>query len=321
MRLVKFLAGVSVLALLAGCQQAGTQVSAAADTGDSVENGTAINAGNSFFPMPTSDKADATLPTLTAMEHVRTSGNDLLSKPNETLRVPAIRDAALSYGVQGGLAWSSRQIDDDVKAQADHLTQIYDFNQIMIRESGGVMVQPPVISASEDTYQQSDFGRTLRVADSYYQIIKQAQFAPVSPLWYSYLVQTYNTPQTPPDAVLPKNDAERELWIKYVDQGWQTGVQQGQDIFKANLDLLNRDYDGMVRYAVLLHKGEVSPPVVAGSNLGTTGSGQDMRQNDQLYKITQEPSLNVPQPDHDDRPAHAIGHQKNFEDEPAKPGS
>jgi defect-in-organelle-trafficking protein DotC len=158
------------------------------------------------------------------------------------------------------------------------------------------------------------------VADRYYQIEKQAQFAPVAPLWVGYLVQSYAPPNPPPDAVLPKNNAERELWVQYVDQGWQKGIQQGQDIFQSNLDLLNRDYQGMVRYALLLHEGEVSPPVVAGSNLGTTGSGQDMRQNDQLYKITQEPSLDVPTPA-PDAPAAPIAHQKIFESQPEQPGS
>src|SRR5690606_25579877 len=46
-------------------------------------------------------------------------------------------------------------------------------------------------------------------------------------------------------------------------------------------------------YKVLLEEGKVSPPVLAEGNLGTTGTGQDMRVNDRAIRITQDPTLQV----------------------------
>jgi defect-in-organelle-trafficking protein DotC len=236
---------------------------------------------------------DAATPTLAEMQNLQKRAKPAAVSDEDRLRAPALRDAALSYGVRGGLAWASKQINLDLNAEAENLSRTWDFNPLLIKAQSGQTVLPPVISQSNATYEQNDAGRTLRVADTYYQIIEQARFAPNAPLWHTYLLRTYTSPEPPPDALLPKNDGERDLWRKFVAEGWEQGVKQARDIFKEDLSRLNRDFTGMVRYSQLLDDGKVSAPVVAETNMGVTGTGQDARYNDRVLRITQDPRLTV----------------------------
>lgn len=246
----------------------------------------------------TLNKKQKPLPTLSEMQEMKPDVSPASAKKDEKedkLRAGAVRDAALSYGAKGGLAWASRQINLILEKQAGELSRIYDFNRFLIQEQGATLL-PPVIVEAKDSYEQQDAGRTLRVADRYYHIIEQARFAPVAPLWHSYLIMSFSPPAKPEDSLLPK-DTERELWRKFVAEGWDHGVQQAIDTYRLNLRRLNRDYLGMIRYSELLEKNMVTPPVVANQNLGVTGTGLDMRQNDQLYRIINDPRLNVAHPD------------------------
>lgn len=214
----------------------------------------------------------------------------------DRLRSPAMRDAALAYGAQGGLAWESREINKMLQTQSADISRTYDFQRVMIKGPDNVMIMPPVISEIRETWESSEAGRTLRVADTMYEIVEQATFAPVAPLWHTYLMRAYDTPSSPPDLLLPRDKQEREGWKSAVVEGWAAGRQQAQDIFKADLERLERDFTGMVRYKALLEEGKVSAPVVSDARLGTTGTGQDMRVNDRAIRIMQDPSLQVGTP-------------------------
>jgi len=234
--------------------------------------------------------------SLAEMQELRGSPQKAETAEADRLRGAALRDNALSYGAQGGLAWASKEINSMLERQAANLTRTWDFNRMLLRQPGGVSVLPPVISEGKDTYEQADAGRTLRVADRYYEIVDQARFAPTAPMWQEYLVRNFTSPRTPPADVLPKDDAERELWRRYVSEGWSKGEEQAREIFKLDLARLERDHLGMIRYTELLERGQVSAPVVASQNLGTTGSGQNMRVGDTINRITRDPRLNVQRP-------------------------
>lgn len=236
-------------------------------------------------PVPTIDELINRAPT-----------RQVVKEGEDRLRSPAMRDAALAYGAQGGLAAESRAINQMLQTQSNDLSRTYDFQRVMIKGPDNVMIMPPVISQMDETYETSEAGRTLRVADTSYEIIEQATFAPVAPLWQSYLIRNYTSPSAPPDILLPRDGDEKGQWAASVVEGWNMGKQQAQDIFKSDLARLERDFTGMVRYKALLEEGKVSAPVVADARLGTTGTGQDMRVNDRAIRITQDPSLQVGTP-------------------------
>ncbi|MGY3581991.1 defect-in-organelle-trafficking protein DotC [Bradyrhizobium sp. USDA 4341] len=215
-------------------------------------------------------------------------------KETDKLRAPAMRDAALSYGARAGLAWTSRGINEQLRSRSAELTKTYDFNRVLIRTQSQASILPPVISEAKETYETADAGKTLRVADTVYEIVEQARFVPIAPLWHSYLVRSYTAPENPPDTLLPKTDGERDAWKRWVTEGWNMGIKQAQEIFDADLRRLERDFVGMVRYKALLEEGKVSAPVVAEGNLGVTGNGTDMRVNDRALRITKDPLLQTP---------------------------
>lgn len=282
----RFIIALPVLPLLAGCVAPVTGHPAiSADGGGSYVN-SGYRSGQVELPR-------VKVPSLADMQDLQASPKSAGATDADRLRAPALRDAALSYGARGGLAWSSKQINDILEARAPDLTRTYDFNRLLIKANGGFTVLPPVISESRDTYEQFDAGKTLRVADRYYEIVEQARFSPTAPLWHTYLIRSYSTPERPQDALLPKNDGERDLWRKFVAEGWEKGVEQSQTIFKKDMERLSRDFDGMVRYSELLEKRQVTAPIVSTANLGTTGTGADMREGDRAARITMDPHLMV----------------------------
>jgi len=215
-------------------------------------------------------------------------------KENEDrLRLPAMQEGATAYGAQAGLAYATRQINKKLENDSRQLTQTYDFKRLMIQGPNNSMLLPPVIVEAVDAWETSDASKTLRVADKVYEIVDQTRFTPVVPLWQSYLIVNYEEPPKPPEQLLPRDEEEKKAWERWTTEGWKKGEEQAEEIFQANLDRLNRDFTGMVRYRALLEEGKVSGPTVGDTNMGTTGTGQDMRENDRLMRITQDPTLQV----------------------------
>lgn len=295
MRLKKatLLGGMACLAILTSCSNNLSPISSPALS----DNGFSINDGQSFFP-DNQNPVRAPLPSLKYMQNLMAidANETPKQRTEETMFLPAMRDAALQYGVAGGLAWSTAIINGQLRAHSAELAQVYDFSRIATYAPGGNLILPPVISQSNDTYQETDFGQQIRVASTTYDIVRQAQFAPSAPLWFSYLYRPWTPPHKPNNAVLPRDDDEEQQWNQYVQEGWQIGVQQGLDSFRLDLAKLNQDFDGMIRYRTLYNKGLVSAPVLVNNDLGTTGTGQTMRVNDRDVRIVQEPSLAVPSP-------------------------
>lgn len=209
----------------------------------------------------------------------------------DRVRGGAIREMGLSFGARGGLAWGSRDINRRLMERAPELTRAFDFNAILIRDRRGVALLPPVVSESRDTMEQMEEGRVLRVADAFYEIIAPARFVPVAPLWHSYLIRTYSAPEMPPFELLPRTDAERELWRRSVAEGWEAGLRQAEDIFQEDMRRLERDFQGMVRYAALLHENRISAPFVAAAAHGVTGTPDAVRVNDRSFRITSDAAL------------------------------
>jgi defect in organelle trafficking protein DotC len=261
----------------------------------SADIGVNINNNQSFFPDQSDDEQMDAPPALSKLEQLSKPPKQTPKQQAQTLLfLPAMRDAAFEYGVDGGLAYSTNVINSVLRAHAAALSKTYDFTRIVTYEPGGAMILPPVISSSVNTYQEDDFGRTIRAANRTYDIIQEAQFAPNAPLWFSYLYRPWHSPKAPATSALPQNDTERAEWVRFVDEGWQDGIEQGVMNFKLDAARLNQNFIGMVRYRQLYDAGKVSAPIVQDQYLGVTGTGQTMREGDRVERILQEPTLDVP---------------------------
>jgi len=296
---VKSIAAVSIIALsVSACSAAMQAQPQPQDTGSNAGSGDQaplradVNPGYKVGSVKIPTKPTASLQEV--LSRLPSPGRQEKPKDAEDkLRLPAMQDAAHAYGARAGLAWATREINRALEARSAELTRTYDFQRLMIQGPNGVMVLPPVISEARDAWESFDAGKTLRVADTVYEIISQSRFTSVAPMWQSYLISDFKEPEPPPAALAPKDDNERELYRQWVMEGWKKGEQQAQEIFQANMDRLVRDFTGMVRYRQLLEEGKVEAPILAEGNLGVTGTGQDMRVNDRAIRITRDPLLKV----------------------------
>lgn len=202
------------------------------------------------------------------------------------LRLKSLQDSAMSIGAQGGLSATSEQINTQMKKDQKYLDSIFNFNAMVL--SHGVI--PPVLEQGDNSLNLAD-ANTIRVADRTYKIVAQARFATTAPNWREYLWLDYPKPALPDKTLLPRNAQEQRIWQKAIRAGWDKGVEQGYDIFQQNLARLKRDFRGMILYRKLLQQKMISPPFVARTNLGITGTGDDMRINDQVLRIVELPQL------------------------------
>ena len=151
-------------------------------------------------------------------------------------------------------------------------------------------VIPPVLAEGDFSLNLDD-PNTIRVADKTYQILQQARFATTPPNWRDYLWMSYSKPELPDHSLLPRNKAEQHIWKKGVRLGWDKGIEQAHTMFQQNLARLKRDFQGMMLYRKLLQENMISQPFVARTELGVTGTGEDMRINDQVLRIVELPKL------------------------------
>ncbi len=207
------------------------------------------------------------------------------------IRNDALKEAALSYGARGGLAWRTYHIREEMETRARYLDKVFDFRQLLIPAPSGLLIEPPVIGESVDAMLIDQGGQSAAVADRIYNIGKNARIVSTARTWRAYLERQWGAITPPPDILLPTSDEELQIWLGFVDKGWLAGVEQADEIFQADLNKLASDYNGMVRYRTLLAQGMVSPPYALQVDRGVTGGGNEMRVGDRAVSITGLPQL------------------------------
>lgn len=209
-------------------------------------------------------------------------------KPNKKIRYQAIQETALSLGAQSGLAWESKNIDEQLARQESTLEKIYAFNALILDHN----ILPPVLLEGRNILNLADTS-TIRVADRRYKIARQACFVTTAPNWRQYLWMDYTQPEKPSDTLLPEDKTEQQIWDYYTAIGWSEGVKQAGVIFSNNVARLKEDFNGMILYRKLLAQNMVSPPFVANTDLGVTGDAAEINIDDRVLRITALPQLDA----------------------------
>jgi defect-in-organelle-trafficking protein DotC len=202
------------------------------------------------------------------------------------IRKDAMREAALSYGARGGLAWRTYHIRQEMETRARYLDQVFDFRQLLIAAPSGMMIEPPIISESLDAMAIEQGGQNAAVADRVLNIGRNARIVSTARTWRAYLERQWGEVSPPPELLLPSTGEEQVQWDMWFDEGWKAGVEQADEIFQADLNKLTADYQGMIRYRTLLSQGMVSPPLALQVDRGVTGGGSEMRIGDRGLSIT-----------------------------------
>lgn len=247
-------------------------------------------------------KADPTMPgggpqSLQSMQALRAppSGKDLDDSEFAGLQIrrDALREAALSYGARGGLAFRTFEIQQGLDSHAGALNRAFDFRGLLIAAPSGLLIEPPIISEQVNALIIADKGQTAAVADRIYNISREARIVAAGRDWRTYLSRDWSEVPLPPALLLPKSDEESELWAGWVQEGWQAGIEQADAIFQSDLNRLTEDFTGMVRYRRLLSQGIVSAPYTLSESRGITGGGDEMRVGDRQVTITGPSQLNA----------------------------
>ncbi len=207
------------------------------------------------------------------------------------IRKDAIKEAATSFGARGGLAKRTYEIRRELDLRARYMNKIFNFNQLLIAAPSGFLMEPPIVTESMNSMLIDIDGQTAAVSDKIYNIIRNARIVSAPRTWRVYLEREWGDVTPPPDILIPQTDEEREVWVENVAKGWDFGYQQADEIFKEDLARLESDFQGMIRYRMLLAQGMISPPYALQVDRGITGGGDEMRVGDRAVQITGVPEL------------------------------
>jgi defect-in-organelle-trafficking protein DotC len=201
-------------------------------------------------------------------------------------RKEAQKEAALSYGARGGLAKRNYEIMESMKGFDASLDRVFNFRALLVKTASGLLIEPPIVKESIDAMVITAGGDEAAVADKVFDINKKAKIVSAPRDWRQYLIQTWAEVPPPPRILWPKNKAEQADWNAWVSQGWKAGDEQAEQIFESNVNRLVADYNGMVRYRMLLAQGMISAPYAMHEDRGVTGDKNQMRVGDRAVRIT-----------------------------------
>ncbi len=207
------------------------------------------------------------------------------------IRLEALKEAALSYGARGGLAWRTFRIRNELESRQTYLDKVFDFRLLLIAAPSGLLIEPPIVSETTNALIVGKGGQEAAVADRVYAINRNARIVSSARHWRNYLERDWGEVVPPPDILRPSSKEEREKWIEWIREGWKMGINQADEIFQDDLNQLSADYQGMVRYRLLLAQGMITPPYTQQVDRGVTGGGEKMRVGDRAVQITGAPAL------------------------------
>ena len=206
-------------------------------------------------------------------------------------RQAAMRDAALGFGTQSGLVRRAFELGQVLDRYERQLDRVYRFDRVLI-EREGFQVLPPVVVETTHAFRRGDDGRRAATARRVLRIERPAQVVGRAPRWRGYFERTWETPRPPSAVLFPRAKAERELWRRWVEEGWAEGTRLAEDIFAADLDRLNRDFEGVVRWRVLEAQRMVTAPELDVMRWAVVGGGREMRVDERAIAIEVDARLN-----------------------------
>lgn len=202
-----------------------------------------------------------------------------------------LQAAALSFGIQAGTYWQSKNVLAYLTVKQKLLDNI-NFDALLIRYPK-YSIAPAVISEDEGRLRTSDSGQTLRILGKTYIINVKPRFVFSALSWRNYLYIFPVKPVKPHNEILPKTEKERRIWDAAVDKGWNIGVKSVNYTMRVRFARLTRDYIGMVRYHLLRSYNMVSEPIINEKYKAISGGGRVLNIEDSLITIEQTPEMNL----------------------------
>lgn len=209
------------------------------------------------------------------------------------IRQRVVRNAAISLGVSIAVAYESSRYNQMWNSRSGFYDGLMRFDALMMDSDAGQIIVPAIISQVDNYSATIEQGRTFRAAGKIYKIVSQPYFDYQPPNWRNYLSLKYDQPKIPPPSVLPKNDAELEVFRTFLVKGFVTGVEVVEQRAEVAYEKMISDFKGMTLYHILLDYEMVSMPLVESdySAVAINGSGDEMSIDDTIMRIKIHPRL------------------------------
>ena len=205
------------------------------------------------------------------------------------LRARTLRDAALERGSRMGYARRVWEIRQDLRRRAAELEREFAFERVVADAPAGAgYVVPPIVVRAFDAFRTEGGGTRASVSDEYLAIAAPGRLAPAAPSWRDYLLFDAPKEEAAPAPPAPADARERDLFSKWLEEGWQAGAAAAEDERRRRLARLRRDYGGMLQYRRLVALGMMDRIVVRDADFGVTGGGGEMRVGSRTVRIVSE---------------------------------
>ena len=109
------------------------------------------------------------------------------------------------------------------------------------------------------------------------RILEPARLVSAMPDWRDWLMRSWSSAEPPASVLFPRDGPEDARWRRLLAEGWAEGTALADDIFAADLDGLNRTFEGIVLWHRLSRAGMASAPGVEIERAGVSGHESLMR--------------------------------------------
>ena len=194
----------------------------------------------------------------------------------EEMRRSAMRAAGLALGAQAGLARRGFEIAQMLERHGARLSAIYRFRDLMLRERG-FTVMPPVLAATDRAFRLERNGTHAASARRVLRIVETERIVSGVPHWRDFLMREWDRAQLPAALLFPRDGAEAVRWRGWLRRGWAQGAALADDIFAADLERLNRVFEGLVLWRRANLERMVSAPSLETADIAVSGHGRLVR--------------------------------------------
>lgn len=210
----------------------------------------------------------------------------------EEARYSTLRDAAVGYSAQAAYERRTWEILRELEGQSTALSEEFNFNNVVYstpKQAGYVI--PPVVTCAKEAITITKSGRESVAADEYYRIEQPGRIVGVIPTWRDYLVMQMDKASNPEEQFLPSDKEERKIWDKFMAEGWRQGREQAEEALKLNMNLLRRDYLGMIEYRRLVDAGLIRSLMISSSEVRAKGTVNELFIGQRRVRIENDASF------------------------------
>jgi|GEM_PF-5483329 len=212
---------------------------------------------------------------------------------SQNLRLKSLRSVAIATGISHGRKWRQKKINAWLEDMHVELATTFNFEMLLI---DGVYFPSRIDEVKSHVELVND--KQIRFIRHSYKIATQPKLVLQAPTFLNYLYQVPDNVTPPNPLALPiKGTSEEQVWSDGITLGWQLGIDQANDSFEQDINLLIRDYTGLNRYFDLVQKRLIKPPQINIDEKGIviTARGKTLNVGDELIGISADPTFNHPE--------------------------